>query len=125
MGFGFSLRLYLKAQRRLGAARTASVFALAPFVGALVATALGEPLSPMLFVAALLMGIGVWLHATEHHGHFHQHEPMRHEHAHRHDDGHHVHTHDPMPDGEHSHVHEHGPHAHAHDHAEDLHHRHH
>jgi drug/metabolite transporter (DMT)-like permease len=125
VGFGLSLRLYLKAQRRLGAARTASVFALAPFVGAMVATALGEPLSPMLVVAAALMGAGVWLHATEHHGHFHRHEPMRHEHAHRHDDGHHGHTHDPMPMGEHSHLHEHAPHAHAHDHAEDLHHRHH
>jgi drug/metabolite transporter (DMT)-like permease len=125
VGFGLSLRLYLKAQRKLGAARTASVFALAPFVGAVVATALGEPLTPMLFVAAVLMGVGVWLHATEQHGHLHQHEPMRHDHAHRHDDGHHDHTHDPMPAGEHSHVHEHAAHEHLHEHAEDLHHRHH
>ncbi len=125
VGFGLSLRLYLKAQRRLGAARTASVFALAPFVGALGAVALGEPAPPSLAVAAVFMGIGVWLHATEKHAHWHDHAPLRHEHAHRHDDGHHDHGHDPMPAGEHSHPHAHGPHAHAHDHADDAHHRHH
>jgi drug/metabolite transporter (DMT)-like permease len=32
-GYRLSLRLYLLAQRRIGAARTASIFALAPFVG--------------------------------------------------------------------------------------------
>ncbi len=37
-----SLRLYLEAQTRIGAARTASVFALAPFVGALVAWLFGD-----------------------------------------------------------------------------------
>ncbi len=125
VGFGLSLRLYLMAQRRLGAARTASVFALGPFVGALTATAMGEPASPMLLVAGALMGVGVWLHVTEHHGHFHEHAPMRHEHAHRHDDGHHDHTHDPMPAGEHSHSHEHAARSHAHDHSEDQHHQHH
>jgi drug/metabolite transporter (DMT)-like permease len=39
-GYGLSLRLYLKAQRALGAGRTASVFASAPFCGALLAWAL-------------------------------------------------------------------------------------
>jgi drug/metabolite transporter (DMT)-like permease len=125
VGFGMSLRLYLMAQRRLGAARTASVFALAPFVGALVALAMGEPLTPTLVAAAALMGVGIWLHATEHHEHPHQHAPMTHEHAHAHDDGHHDHVHDPMPAGQHSHEHTHDTRTHAHAHAEDLHHRHH
>src|SRR5581483_177326 len=41
-GYGLSLRLYLLAQRAFGAARTGSVFAFAPFIGALLAIALGD-----------------------------------------------------------------------------------
>lgn len=42
-GYGLSLRRYLLAQRAFGAARTGSVFAFAPFIGALLAIALGDP----------------------------------------------------------------------------------
>jgi drug/metabolite transporter (DMT)-like permease len=125
LGFGMSLRLYLRAQRALGAARTASVFAFAPFVGAIVATVLGAAPTPALALAAVLMSVGVWLHATERHAHAHAHEPLTHEHAHRHDDGHHDHVHDPMPRGEHSHAHSHAAVTHSHEHADDQHHRHH
>ena len=38
-GYGLSLRFYLLAQRTFGAARTGSVFALAPFLGAVAADA--------------------------------------------------------------------------------------
>lgn len=41
-GYGLSLRFYLLAQREFGAARTGSVFAFAPFIGALGAFALGD-----------------------------------------------------------------------------------
>ena len=41
-GYGLSLRFYLLAQRAFGAARTGSVFAFAPFVGAALAVALGD-----------------------------------------------------------------------------------
>ncbi|MDO9158339.1 MAG: DMT family transporter, partial [Burkholderiaceae bacterium] len=41
-GYGLSLRFYLLAQRAFGAARTGSVFAFAPFIGAVAAFALGE-----------------------------------------------------------------------------------
>jgi hypothetical protein len=41
-GYGMSLRLYLLAQREFGAGRTGSVFAFAPFIGALGAFALGS-----------------------------------------------------------------------------------
>ena len=41
-GYGLSLRLYLLAQRAFGAARTGSVFAFAPFIGAALAVALGD-----------------------------------------------------------------------------------
>ncbi len=40
-GYGFSLRCTLLAQRRIGAARTASIFALAPFVGAALSWLVG------------------------------------------------------------------------------------
>ena len=43
VGYGVSLVLYLRAQALIGAARTASVFAAAPFVGSAVALALGAP----------------------------------------------------------------------------------
>jgi drug/metabolite transporter (DMT)-like permease len=124
-GYGLSLRLYLLAQRRIGAARTGSLFALAPFVGAAVAWALGDP-SPtnVTLAAAALFAIGVALHATEEHGHRHEHPATEHDHAHRHDDGHHDHAHDPPVLGEHSHPHRHEHVEHEHAHGPDLHHDH-
>jgi drug/metabolite transporter (DMT)-like permease len=125
LGYGLSLRLYLLAQRRLGAGRTASVYAVAPFAGALVAGLAGQPLGgPASAAGGALLALGVVLHLTERHEHDHHHEAVEHEHAHRHDDGHHDHTHDIMPDGEHSHPHRHEPVRHEHPHAPDLHHRH-
>jgi drug/metabolite transporter (DMT)-like permease len=124
-GYGLSLRLYLLAQRRIGSARTASVFALAPFIGAAIGLAVVPThLGWSTFAAALLFAVGVGLHVSERHAHAHQHEATAHEHAHRHDDGHHMHTHDAPVEGEHSHPHEHQPVAHAHEHGEDVHHGH-
>jgi drug/metabolite transporter (DMT)-like permease len=124
-GYGASLRLYLSAQRTLGVARTASIFAVAPFVGAFVAIALGDrpPLVASLS-AAVLCAIGVALHLTEHHTHRHSHAAAFHEHTHRHDDAHHDHVHQPPFRGEHSHPHRHDPVTHDHDHAPDVHHAH-
>lgn len=125
-GYGLSLRFYLLAQRAFGAARTGSVFAFAPFIGAALAVALGDQTFSWLMAAgSLLMLAGVVLHLAESHGHEHQHEPMEHEHAHRHDDGHHDHVHDPMPTGAHSHQHRHDPRRHVHPHVPDAHHAHH
>ena len=125
LGYGLSLRFYLLAQRAFGAARTGSMFAIAPFVGAMVAYALGERnLTLWLAGASVLMLIGVYLHTTERHGHLHPHHALEHEHAHRHDDGHHGHAHDPMPARAHSHRHRHEPLAHDHAHVPDLHHSH-
>jgi hypothetical protein len=123
-GYGLSLRLYLKAQRALGAGRTASVFASAPFCGAVLAWALGEPAGVYAIAAGAVMILGLVLHVTERHEHRHAHEPIEHEHAHRHDDAHHDHVHDPMPEGEHTHVHRHGRVEHRHPHVPDLHHGH-
>jgi drug/metabolite transporter (DMT)-like permease len=54
-GYGLSLRFYLLAQRAFGAARTGSVFAFAPFIGAFLAFALGDRYSRL--------GHGGWRHA--------------------------------------------------------------
>lgn len=124
-GYGLSLRLYLLAQREFGAGRTGSVFAFAPFIGALGAFALGSRTGTwMLVVGGMLMLVGVVLHLFESHSHEHDHEALEHEHAHSHDDGHHLHTHEVMPSGQHSHVHQHAPLRHMHPHVPDTHHLH-
>jgi drug/metabolite transporter (DMT)-like permease len=70
LGYGVSLRLYLRAQRNVGAARTASVFSAAPFFGAVVALAMGERGDlRSIGIAALLLAIGVVLQATEQYDH--------------------------------------------------------
>jgi drug/metabolite transporter (DMT)-like permease len=124
-GYGLSLRLYLLAQRSFGAARTASVFAFAPFTGALVALAMGDRGGSLWMLSgALLMIGGIALHLTERHEHEHLHEALEHEHAHSHDDGHHDHVHDSPAAGEHSHRHRHAPLRHTHPHVPDEHHGH-
>jgi drug/metabolite transporter (DMT)-like permease len=130
-GYGLSLRLYLLAQRRLGAGRTASVFGAAPFVAAVGASLMGQSVArsslPTFAIASSLMIAGLYLHLTEKHGHAHRHDPLDHEHAHRHDDGHHAHAHaDDLPTagGVHSHAHHHDPLEHEHPHMPDAHHVH-
>jgi len=128
-GYGLSLRLYLLAQRAFGAARTGSVYAFAPFIGALTAIAMGDRAGGWLMaLGAALMLAGIALHLVESHAHEHAHEADEHEHAHRHDDGHHDHDHG-LGEGEgaagtHSHRHRHAPLHHAHPHVPDWHHRH-
>ncbi|HYQ26905.1 MAG TPA: DMT family transporter [Polyangiaceae bacterium] len=125
LGYGLSLRLYLEAQGRMGAGRTASVFALAPFVGALAAWLFGErALGWGGALSVPFFALGAYLHLTERHQHAHLHEALEHAHAHRHDDGHHLHPHSPPVVGEHTHAHRHEPMEHSHDHAPDLHHQH-
>ena len=124
-GYGLSLRCYLLAQRAFGAARTGSVFAFAPFIGAVLAFAMGDRTAGgLVVVGGLLMVAGVVLHLAETHEHPHDHEAAEHEHAHRHDDGHHNHAHSPMPQGSHSHWHQHGAQSHTHAHVPDAHHTH-
>jgi drug/metabolite transporter (DMT)-like permease len=129
LGYGLSLRFYLLAQRAFGAARTGSVFAFAPFIGAMGAFAFGDRyMGWIMLIAGVLMLAGVALHLMESHSHPHKHEVLEHEHAHSHDprqaDGHHQHTHDVLPKGMHSHPHKHNPMQHAHPHVPDVHHGH-
>jgi hypothetical protein len=126
LGYGVSLALFVLALRHLGSARTAAYFSTAPFIGATLAIAMfGEPITWRLVSAALLMGIGLWLHLVERHAHTHEHESLEHEHRHVHD-AHHQHEHaQGDPAGEpHTHWHKHAPLTHSHTHYPDMHHRH-
>lgn len=124
-GHGLSLRFYLLAQRAFGVARTGSVFAFAPFVGAALAFVLGQRSGgAWLAAGATLMVTGIVLHIAERHSHEREHLGLDHEHAHTHDDGHHDHVHAPMPAGPHSHPHRHAWLRHTHPHVPDAHHGH-
>ena len=129
LSYGVSLVFFVLALRNLGTARTGAYFSTAPFVGAAASLAIfRERPTAFFMLAAVLMGVGVWLHFTERHEHQHRHEIMAHDHAHVHDE-HHRHTHspsdptvtDPTP---HTHWHRHSAILHAHPHYPDIHHRH-
>ena len=125
VGYGASLVLYLRAQGTFGVARTASVFATAPFIGAAGSLAFGKtPITWPAVAAFVAMAGGVYLHATERHAHRHHHHAQQHTHTHRHDDAHHTHTHETPVPGEHTHFHAHGELEHTHEHAVDPEHSH-
>lgn len=126
VGYGLSLVLFVRALRDLGTARTGAYFSTAPFIGAAISILLlGESTPAPFWLAAGLMGMGVWLHLTEHHEHEHTHDPLEHTHPHVHD-VHHQHEHDFDWDGRepHSHLHRHVALTHKHPHFPDIHHRH-
>ena len=126
LGYGISLVFFVLALRGLGTARTGAYFSTAPFIGAAVALLVFKETPGMEFwIAAALMGLGVWLHLTEHHAHDHLHEEMEHTHEHSHDE-HHQHAHHAEWDGRstHSHHHTHSATQHSHPHYPDIHHRH-
>jgi drug/metabolite transporter (DMT)-like permease len=126
LGYGVSLTLFVLALRHIDTARTGAYFSLTPFVGALISVLiLRDSLTMQFLIAAVLMGIGVWLHLTERHQHEHRHEVIEHDHRHVHDE-HHQHEHDEsVPLGEpHSHPHRHESMVHSHHHYPDIHHRH-
>ena len=125
LAYGVSLALFVLGLRHLGTARTGAYFSLAPFFGAILAIALGEPLTLPFLMAGILMAIGIWLHLTEHHEHTHSHLPMQHAHEHTHDEHHqHEHEHPISPGIKHSHVHQHLALKHRHAHYPDAHHQH-
>ena len=124
VAYGVSLALFVLGLRHLGASRAGAYFSVAPFVGALFSVLfLAESVTWQLLAAAGLMGLGVWLHLTEHHAHRHQHETLEHDHPHTHD-MHHLHDHAGRVTGSHSHRHRHEPMTHTHAHYPDAHHRH-
>lgn len=125
ISYGLSIFFYVKAQRYLGAARTSTYYAVAPFAGVLLSIIILHewPAWPF-YIAFLLMIVGVWLTMNERHTHEHLHPALTHNHIHRHDDAHHTHTHHPPVTGWHTHMHTHAPCTHSHPHTPDLHHAH-
>jgi drug/metabolite transporter (DMT)-like permease len=125
VAYGVSLVLFIRALGAVGTARAGAYFAVAPFVGAVLAVLLGDPLTWSLAAGGVLMGVGVWLHLTETHDHEHAHDAVEHTHRHTHDE-HHQHEHaEPVRAGAwHSHPHVHEAVTHAHEHFPDAHHRH-
>jgi drug/metabolite transporter (DMT)-like permease len=126
LGYGLSLVMFIVSLRNLGAARSGAYFATAPFIGAAAAMVLsGSSGEATFWIAAVCMGIGVWLHVTESHEHNHTHEPLQHSHVHTHDE-HHQHAHPfPCESAEpHTHQHAHSSLRHSHAHFPDIHHRH-
>lgn len=114
LSYGVSLVLFVLALRGVGAARTGAYFSTAPFFGAAIAIlAFGDHASPLFWLAALLMGAGVWLHLTEPHAHWHTAAAITHTHPHVHDSQHqHVHTFEWDGSEPHTHPHTHEPPAH-------------
>lgn len=125
VSYGLSIYFYIKAQRILGAARTSTYYATAPFMGVLISVILLRESIPMQFYPALLcMLTGTYLSVTEQHGHTHLHVSITHEHRHSHEDQHHNHVHENQERIPHSHIHTHEMVEHTHDHLPDVHHHH-
>jgi drug/metabolite transporter (DMT)-like permease len=123
--YGLSLVLFIKALKGLGSSRTGAFFSLAPFVGAVFSViVLREWLGWVMFPAAGLMIVGVYLIWVERHSHLHFHPRLTHAHTHSHDDGHHIHSHPDHVEEPHAHEHTHHEIEHIHVHWPDTHHRH-
>ena len=64
VAYGLSIYCYTYAQRTIGAARTSTYYALAPFIGALLSILLlGEPVTLVFTAASLIMAVGCWIAA--------------------------------------------------------------
>lgn len=64
VSYGLSIYVYTYAQRVIGAARTSTYYAVAPFIGsALSIIFLGEQITLLFCIALTLMAIGAWLAA--------------------------------------------------------------
>ncbi len=111
VSYGLSIFLYIRAQSRLGAAKTSAYYAIAPFVGAFLSFAcLHEALSANYFIALLIMMGGSAVVAIDtvivDHAHMHTHIV-----THTHDGSTHTHI------IEHSHEHKHVMNGNRHEHS--------
>jgi len=122
IGYGLSITMWITGARLVGAARGQVIFALAPFVGALLARPInGDELTGTTIVAFAVSLVGVLVVATAHHGHVHDHEPIEHSHPIDPDDAHHQPGAILVLAGS---RHRHLPLLHEHEHLPDIHHRH-
>ena len=125
LSYGLSLVLFVEALRKIGSARTATFFAIGPFVGTLLSVVLlGERPSSFYWFAMSLMLAGIFLLYNEIHRHQHTHKAIEHDHKHIHDE-HHQHLHEEAGGATaHAHFHIHEEMTHIHGHWPDIHHRH-
>ena len=66
VAYGFSIFVYVYAQRLLGAARTSAYYAVAPFIGVLLSLLIFREIPPYTFFLALaLMAVGAWLCSSD------------------------------------------------------------
>ena len=64
VAYGLSIFFYTHAQRGIGAAKTSTYYALAPFIGAFLSVIiLSEPIGWIIIVATIVMAVGCWLAA--------------------------------------------------------------
>lgn len=122
LGYGLSITMWITGARLLGAARGQVIFALAPFIGALLAWPInGDRVTSTVMVAFSVSLVGVLVVASGQHRHDHTHQPI--EHAHPIDplDIHHRTEAVKVISGT---QHRHLLLTHAHDHLPDIHHRH-
>ena len=121
-GYGLSITMWITGARLGGAARGQVIFALAPFVGALLAWPInGEGLTATLAVAFAISLVGVLIVGSAQHGHRHTHEVFVHSHPIDVEDPHHsVAAIEVLSGRQHRHL----VLAHDHEHLPDIHHRH-
>ena len=127
VSYGISIFLYITSAQNLGATRSQILFSTAPFWGILGAyLVLGEKVSLIVLIAAVILVIGIIFSTISVHKHKHIHHAITHVHMHSHNDGHHIHTHKESVDlnVKHSHEHTHEYLEHIHEHYPDIHHRH-
>lgn len=124
VGYGLSITMWITGARLVGAARGQVIFALAPFIGALLAWPVnGDRLTATIMIAFAVSLVGVVVVATSRHAHSHVHEIREHAHPIDSTDPHHSagtieilggtrhrhlvlsHEHAHLPDIHHRHVH--------------------
>lgn len=122
IGYGLSITMWITGARLVGAARGQVIFALAPFIGAVLAWPVnGDRLTSTTIVAFTVSLVGVLVVATSHHSHRHVHEVIEHAHAIDSDDPHHRPDEIAVLAGT---LHRHLVVTHEHEHLPDIHHRH-
>jgi len=125
--YGASLLLFILAMRGLGSARASTLFASAPFIGALASFLIFKDAPTIQFLISIpFILIGTFFLFKETHFHSHEHNNIEHDHSHSHSDEHHnhVHAYQEAANENHSHLHQHSSIIHFHNHMPDVHHRH-
>lgn len=126
ISYGYSIVLYIRGARIMGAARSQMIFGMHPFLAVILSWVfLNESLNIFFIISFILMMGGAFLLYTESHEHEHTHPEEEHIHEHHHHDGHHFHAHENLKKNErHTHKHSHSELKHSHPHYPDIHHRH-